>query len=967
MAATGENLVSWSKTGLIAYADSTSQDGNLCITFLETINGTNWRFHPPKRYIIHPHLHESPSSETPGNVNGSNKRNSIGPVGTPNVGIPNVSKTTNYFFYDIKSVYWNNWFNLPGDMLAVCDELGNMTMLILGQSPNGPVTMDKLTMLFQDNVYKIHNKLIQLDESVNSVLKIEKKRTKKEYQTAISDFFWLSSSKAVISSQFCVLDSTINTYRNKVQQIPPYGVFHPPFMKYACLAIRKNGQIDFWYQFSNSKNHKKITLQLNNIQKNQSKELDWLEFSKITPINEEQYLLLSCYSKIANRLSFHKLHVNWNVNTTNHNQLNDPSLTISHIYEINLDRVDEEGKVLEFVNLQVLSKSPVEKDTAPEILLIYNVAGTNSSVVKRYRLNPIKLDPNYLLVLNPELTSLGEKALNPPQRYTLKFSGDLLFNQRIRQVSTEIIDGFITFYLQDGSIQTYNQSDWSLENERLQNQNRQGKFRDILTSVLSAGFTFPKLPTWSIVEWATVSPAMTGVIVKLVGKDEPKFLTVYQTDSSNEKNDSVNSTSFAFGFVAGIHRQLSAEDLSIACKTHLMNISKDNPERGKSFITSLISCIYSFFNITPDAPTEILDKMISSRPVQKAMLLQLELGSSFKNENIYEMARVVMSLRNVYFALNGVARNLQFAIEQLSGSNAAQLTNGKLFQTAFTKQDLVHSLIPIAKWIVKFVTCLVQDLLILINNPGINDSKLVYGVLGARIPRALILSILTEIKRVTQLITKFPENTFPVLNESSAFLKMILNESPVSFERFETFMIDINNKFSSLNEQEPSTKREPSLLVKAEIPPEYTKICDFILTCTKSTILSHIDPAFVYFTDTSGLGISKEELFDNSIIEILQPLEEGLVVDSSRLPEHFKGSKSFSKLNCDGISYDTFTKEELNNGTLKRCCRCGCITRAGYAISGDKTIIPTSIQTKRWPTMYARVCICSGYLYELEN
>lgn len=963
----GENLISWSKTGLIAYADKNSPDGNLCITFLETINGTNWRFHPPKKYIIHPHLHEISSSPSSGGVKKNATAPTSGSGSTSSHSGSNASKLSNYFFYNINSVHWNNWFNLPGDMLAVCDELGNMTMLILGQGPQGPVTMDKLTMLFQDNVYKIYNQLLQLDESVDNGIKVEKKKTKKEYQTAISEFFWISSSKPVISSQYCVLDSSIDTYRNKVQQVPPYGMFHPPFIKYACLAIRKNGQIDFWYQFSNSKNHKKITLQLSNSQNNENKELNWLQFTKITPINEEQSMLITSYSKLTNRLSFYKLRVNWNINTTNQNQLNDLTLTLSHICDTNLDSIDTEGRVLELVNLHVLSKSPLEKDLSPEIVLLYDICGTNSSIVKRYRLCQSQLNAVYLRILKPAFSQTDNVGLKPTNRYSIVHSVDMVLDGKVKYMTSEVLDGFVTFYFQDTSIKTYSQSDWKLENERLQHQNRQGKFRDIITSVLSVGFKYPKIPSLSLVEWVKVSPAMTCVILKLKNKNTPQLYSIYQDHILNRDLDSVNSTAFAFGFVAIIHRQLSAEDLSIACKTHLMKISKDDPLRGKEFITALMSNIYSFFNITPDAPSEILDKMISSRPVQKAMLLQLELGSSSSHKNVYEMARVVMSLRNVYFAFNGVARNLQFAIEQLNGTNSIQLTNGKLFQTAFTKQDLVHSLIPIAKWFVEFVTYLIQNVLIMINNDSKNESSLVSGVFGARIPRSLMISILNEIKRVTQLVTKFPETTYPILNESSKFLKMILNESPVSFEKFETFLTDVNNKFITLNEHEPSNSRELSLLVKAEIPPEFSKVADFLLVYSKNVILAHIDPASVYFTDTSGLRISKDELFQHDIITLLQPLEKGLVVNSDDLPANFKTSRSFSQIKYDGISYDNLSEKEIKEGKLKRCCRCGCITRAGYVISTDKTIVPTSIQTKRWPTMYARVCICSGYLYELEE
>lgn len=963
----GQHLVSWSKTGLIAYGDSKSSEGNFCITFLEAVNGTNWRFHPPQRYIIHPQLHETQFHHN--TVNGSASIVNNGPNSTPNFTAGGTNeKHPHHFFYNISSVHWNNWFSLPGDMLAVCDEIGNVTMLISGQSPEGPSTIDKLTMLFQDNVYKIYNHVMPLKPVSSFTGKLERKQTKKEYHTTILDFQWLSSSKPVIASQFCVFDSSSNTHRNKAQQIPPFSVFHPPFMKYACVAVRKNGQIDFWYQFSNSKDHKKITSQLLNTQNTRMKELDWLQFAKITPINDDQSMLVSTYSKLSRRLSFFKLHMSWNVNTVNPTLLNDPSLRLSQILETTLDEIDEEGRILDLAHFHVLSKSPLEKNPSPEILLIYHICGTTNSLVKRFRLVQTQLTQDFISILKSEVTSSEVNGNSPlrSKRFNLQHVGKLILENKVVFVTSEMLDGFATFYFQDGSIVSYNQNDWKLESERLEHQNRDGKFRDIITSILSAGFQYPKLPASCALEWMKVSPAMCGVIFKVEKEDTPKFYSIYEDEPSDPAKDTINATAYAFGFVASIHRQLSSEDLSIACKTHVMKIAKVDEARAKEFITTLMACIYSFFNVSPDARKEIMDKMISSRPIQKTMLLQLELGSSFSQSNIYEMARVVMSLRNVLFAFNGVARNLHFAIEQLNNS-AIQQPNGKSFQTSFSKQDLVHSLIPIAKWFVKFVTFLVQEVILLINSPQEKENTLVLGVFGARMPRTLILSILNEIKKVTQLVTKFPETTYPVLNESSSFLKMVLGESPVNFEKFETFLVDVNNKFTAFNEQQPSSTREPSLLVKAEIPPDVSKIGDFLLAYSNNAVISHIKAASVYFSDTSGLRISNQEFFQPELFRLLQPLDEGLVIDTKDLPEKYRSSRSFCQVTYDAISYDNLSPDEIHGEKLKRCCRCGCVTRAGYVICNNKTIVPTSIQTKRWPTMYARICICSGFLFELED
>ncbi|UCS21833.1 uncharacterized protein HLK63_J07403 [Nakaseomyces glabratus] len=965
--------VSWSKTGLIAYADEQSTYGNLCISFLETINGVNCRFHPPQRYVIHPQLHEVPlKTETGNGINGASgsstaQSNIHGTTSVP----ASAGKHQHQFFYDISSIHWNNWFSLPGDMLAVCDELGNMTMLIAGQSPDGPTTLDKLTMLFQDNVYKIHNHVMQLEpERENTDSKLERKKTKKEYNTTILDFHWLSSSKPVIVSQFCAFDSSINMYRNKAQQLSPHGIFHPPFMKYAGLAIRRNGQLDFWYQFSNSKDHKKITLQLFNPHNERSKGLDFLQYAKITSVNNDNSILITTYSRLTGKLSFYKLFVDWNVNTAKPVVLNDPSLKIKHILDATVDQTDDEGRILDFTHVHVLAKVVAEKDAAPEVLLAYDVVGTPESLIKRFKLGQVRLPLDYLGILKPELNTSNEnhnQALRS-NRSNLRFLGVLNLHHKVASISSEVLDGFVSFYYRNGEIEIYNQNDWKLETERLLNQGPQGKFSNIITSILSAGFKYPTIKNLGTVEWIRVSPAMAGILYKYRHDDLPQFQPMNIDDVSDKSKDEINAATMAFGYVTSAHRQLSGEDIALACKQHILKIAKIDEKRAKDFTTTLMFNLYNFFNFSPGAPKELMDKIISSRPLQKVMLLQLELGSIFTDENTCEMARVILYLKNVSFAFNGVARNLQFAIEQMTNSTNSSnppLSGDKFFQTAFSKQDLVHSLIPVTKWFVKFITYLIQQILILTNDPENPDNRLVLGVFGAKIPRTLILTILKEIKNVTAIITKFPETNYPILNESSTYLKMLLIESPINFEKFETFLMDVNNKLSAFSEQQPSIMREPTLLVRSSVPNELNKITEFLLQYSSNTVISHADASAIYFSDTSGLRISCDEFFEPGVHRLLQPIEDGIVIDEKNMPATFRDSKTFTKLTYDGITYDRFSKEELSDNKLKRCNRCGAVTKAGYPIPTNKTIVPTSISTRRWPTMYTRMCICLGMLYEL--
>lgn len=979
--------VSWSKIGLIAYADNKSTDSNLCISFLETVNGLNWRFHEPRRYRIYPNLYDAQHHTASAATNSSNQssqnttmnhHSSTNTIGTPNLTSSNkpYSSIPCHFFYNINSVYWNNWFNLPGDMLAICDELGNMTMLIIGQSPKGPATIDKLTILFQDNIYKFHNQLMTLDpiterSAANSTEKVERKETKKQYQTAILDFFWFCSSKPIIFSQFCLMENETQTFKNKVQQIKPFGVFYPPSMKYGCMSIRINGQIDFWYQFSNSKTHKKISTYLRRYQNKESDELDWLEFAKISPMSEDQCCLITTYSKISNNLTFYKLFVDWNINSNNSNILNNPTLKITQLLQTTLDKVDTNGDPIELTNIHVLSKPFLDKaQQHPEIVLIFKNLKKSTSMIERFKLIKTSIAINFLKIFNPNL-NLQQLNINQQNnttdslRYSLNHIKNMNFDKLIVSVSSENLDEFITFYFSDGTLDTYNQSDWILENLKLENQVKTSKYRNMLTSVLSTGFNYPKTFNSFSMDWFVVSPSMTGVIAKLKNKSTPTYFAL-EYNVNDASNDLLTSTAYAFAFVSNTHRQLSSEDLSISCKTHLTRINEIDPKRACEYLTSLMTSIYSFFNMTPDAPKDILDKMISSRPIQKTILLQLELGNGLENQNIYQMARITMSLRNVLFAFNGVARNLQFAIEQLNSNNISH-SSGKLFQAIFTKQDLIYSLIPIAKWFVKFVTYLMQGALIMINNPMDKSNSLALGVFGAKIPRTIMISILSEMNKVVQLITKYPETTFPILNESSTFLRMIVMESPVNLNILEKLLVNINVSLPKFTEKKPYFTKSPRLLVTADVKEEDTDFKEYLLTSIKNMFFADANTSSIFFTDTQNLRITNDVFFKDELLHLLQPVSKGLVIDEKLLPSKYQNSKSISNLTFDSISFEEFTKEEIATEKVKRCCRCGSITRAGYNILPNRTVVPTSIPTRRWPTMYSRVCLCSGYLFELDE
>ncbi|SCU90043.1 LAMI_0E00342g1_1 [Lachancea mirantina] len=937
----GQEPVSWSKCGLLAYGDRKDIRSNLVITFLETVNGSNWKFHRSRRYAISPHIFEQNTSNSNGTKTGSA-----------------AGKTVNCH-YPISSLHWNNVGTLAGDMLAVCDQKGNVTFIVAGHGAEGSGTLDRLSVVFQDTVYKMSSQMMPLVEARFGP-KLGSKPSKNTGSSLVIHFEWLSGQKPAICMHGAIKDQATGFFKSQVQQCEPWGLFHPASIKSASFAIRRNAQLDFWYQFSNSKEHKKISLQLNNLRQQQTKQLECLRFAKCAHSYEGNSSLVGTYSALENRFSLYKLDINWNSTTTD--TTNEPSVALHQIFCFNPDLLGLNGELLELSNFEMISAS-YDKKSRAELLLCYTIQESSRSLIKRYEVTSFSPATELTAIFG---TVTSQTASSGPTNFSLSDMGSLELDGEVVGIETRNFDTVVIFRLKNGYFKIFNRFLWSEEGVTIGDAPKLNDSKKI-TSITCSGMKYPKVPALEVIDWVHLSPAMGGYAFKMKYQSEASFKAISIPDLSDETENIMHAVSFAHAFVVSNHQQLSGEDLSIAIKEVALKWGQEDNKKGRQFMVEVIRQVMHLFGLTPDTPKELKDKIMMSRPIQRAILLQLELGGSFDNKNMYSLPRAIMLLRNIMFAFNGVSRNIQVIVHHITTMTIQQPAS-KLFQFAFSKQDLIYSLIPCAKWFVKFITFLTQQLIVLVNNSQMKEETLVLSVLASKISRTLLLSILSEIKKIVQLITKFPETNYPILNESSVYLRKVLGDSQVNFEKFETFLVDVNNKFTSLGEQQNQlspTNADTYLIFDGDFSEDMKSIKDFLLTYSNMAILSHIKPADVYFADTSALRIFASEYFSPEVFRLLQPIEKGLVIKSNDLPENASSERSFSPLTFDSISHEPINPAKTPK--IKRCCRCSAITRTGYPISKENTVIPTSISAKRWSNLYSRVCMCSGFLYELDD
>lgn len=247
--------VSWSKNGIICYALAAENGPNLNITFLENTDGKNWQLAPAQGLTIRP------------------QDSSVA--------------------YPLVMVQWSN---ISTD-LAVFDELGNFYILLAGVGLLRNQRLQKLAKPFEKGANGNGNSRNQPksatttdstspgDKSKNDdstdapsyeltsynhtemiYRDIQQLSTSKQIsQGSCVAFKWLAVDKPQIVNKPAKWSPENGSYVYGIQQYKPSLLAHPIPTKQACLAVRRCGIVNLYYQGEHKVEYHKLSIDLNTV------------------------------------------------------------------------------------------------------------------------------------------------------------------------------------------------------------------------------------------------------------------------------------------------------------------------------------------------------------------------------------------------------------------------------------------------------------------------------------------------------------------------------------------------------------------------------------------------------------------------------------------------------------------------------------------------------------------------------
>lgn len=865
--------------------------------------------------------------------------------------------------------------------LAIADSKGNVTIVITGVAkPSTPsrlllvlASLNELETVYRDSV----SNDVNLQLIAFNWLPVDKPLIVNGPASRVSISGTQLTNGAAASFGAAFEDSSDHLYQYSVAQHKPVGPSHPIPTKQACVAVRKNGRVDVWYQGEHGLEYSKVSGVL-------EPELLSLDFSKaLIGFTRDLKIVVALYSQLEAVLKIYTISVDWGY-LTHSSQMQKkmpnfvtpelsktkPSLKIekflrSNISDINL--TTGQSQLLKI--LEVISPNHIQT-TELEIVLGFETKVEDRTVSS---LQVMSIDTNSVAKLFGNLSS----SSSPFTGTTLKTRSTVDCPDLLLSIKPAFYGNFIVLAYQNGKIEVLDRNTLVYIQNQFDDKNSNMSFNNPtsldqntlelpthLRCLIDAGFQFPEMhfnPSFVL-----VSPILSSYVAmdQKTGQLVWKSL-VRDSDAMVVKNQKtfkkgfliLTASAFAYTHTAACFRQAFTGDLVTTIQLEVERIKKiqgDDEYAQKLILLILEECQRSI-NFQLDYTRESADKLLNHPPFQKLMSLQLSLGTSM-NWSRDKSARISYNLLQLRLCSLIITLSLRGIFQQIQKESSGNRSNS--LDETYVKSNTVLSAIGYVRWFVDFCVSMNQELIemgeLLSSNPQkkreIMGSYITTPLLLNTISRSLLLYSIAGIKKLNDYSTKSVESldlsffkNFAI-QESFERLNLIIKSSPIRLESFEKFIIDIDNSLRSMKDDKAaSIQNETQLLCQGKIPQSYVEHMSNMYWQYSTVADREFNQEELYFYDVSWLNPNMA-IGEEKVVTVIEETS----TENHKLLLRFKKKKN-------SLFVDELRKNLITSMSLRRCIMCGAVSSCDEIPLYDVNFISATILP------FQRNCFCGGF------
>lgn len=968
--------ISWSKFGFICYALSSPQQHNLHMTYLENIDGKEWQLARPQGLTLKP-LEES------------------APLRLTVV----------------------QWSNLQTD-LAAFDELGNFYILLAGVglltgkkkkaangvsnggASNGPTNHLKgLNGTSNGKFASAQNGQAKPDESGPSYELTSYNHTEMIFRDLAAGltlghgqcvaFKWLGVEKPQILNNPAELSPDKRNYTYGVHQYQPTRLAHPISSKQACVAVRQNGILDFYYQGEHKVEYHKILVNLAADGSQGS-----VFFSKADiGFSTDKKIVVVAHESGADLIYTYSISVDWGfLAELAVKQRADPhfhtpkdaqrpvklSCTLLHqmapLPNTSGELYSQKGYPLqELCNLKLVDILPAyyQGDKDVEVLLCYELYSGDaySTLIQRFQL---KDSADSLVDM---FVSMGSGELAERNKMYLWVIQDKFSTpRRLKQVTTAVADSMVLLMYEDGTIDTVDRTSWAVtgvsESPTSEDDmdTKTGELPVRITSVLDAGFRFPAISQNSPFE-LLVSPNLACFVTRHTETDLDLHLHLL-SHPNYATNTHLTAVVVAHAHAHACYGNMSSDDLVTLIRTELNRAN--NEEAASELADAIITESHRAISFQLNSFTkESVDKLLLNPPLQKLLLLQLAVSEHHtQNRAIRDLAWVVLNLRSTNFS---IMFSLLSIYRQISKKKPIEDN----LEDSVSRAECIISLVGNVKWLIDLIVYLNQELLQLAltrSRPGDSlitmKNSVALPIIMSKVPRLFLMYALSSIGKTHEILKKLHKDLsesnklFTPMKEALNRFFGACNVSPLNLSIFESYLreveLTVSKEMAARAQQDSSAplKLEQQLFCSGKVPETMLSVANVIIDKHAASVNRDYKLSELYFYDNSWIdvGIAVRNL-PRPDLHKQKFMPTQIRLQYSRLESVDALRKVIISAASPLLSFDgpAGGKGHESAHQIRKCTRCRAVS-----LVTDPLVFDTPHTLGLWTMVFQRNCICGS-------